>query len=213
MSKSIPYQPDIDGLRAVAVTAVLVFHFAPKLLPGGFIGVDLFFVISGYLITSIIRTELDAGTFTLRSFWERRIRRIFPALLFLVTAILLLIYLLGMPYIMARQIVHQCGYALLSFANIKFYQQVGDYWGEKAESIPLLHTWSLSVEEQFYLCLPILLVLLYRLLKGKGMLVVVGGLALLSFALCLAQDEKEKGVLLSSLQGMGTAHRLCCCPY
>jgi peptidoglycan/LPS O-acetylase OafA/YrhL len=150
------YRAEIDGLRAVAVVAVVLFHLGFRWIPGGFVGVDVFFVISGFLITGIILGELRAGTFSFRGFWTRRILRIFPALLATI------ITTLAMTWFIAPKSDHpatgaQAVAALLSVANLWFWRNVSDYWGQAAEISPLLHTWSLSVEEQFYLCLPLLL--------------------------------------------------------
>jgi len=128
---------------------------------GGFIGVDVFFVISGFLITSILKKDLDSGQFSFWQFWKRRIRRILPALIIVVLATLgfaqLFVFKPDRPLIATRAMA-----ALLSVANIYFWQTNEDYWGHKSEDSPFLHTWSLSVEEQFYLLFPFLFYLLYR---------------------------------------------------
>jgi peptidoglycan/LPS O-acetylase OafA/YrhL len=134
------YRHEIDGLRALAVLAVIVFHLKASALPGGFWGVDVFFVISGFLITSIILRDLRAGVFSLRAFWLRRVRRLLPALLVSPQRAWLPL---------------DATAALFSFSNILIHHRVGNYWGELAETLPLLHTWSLSVEEQFYRQLPL----------------------------------------------------------
>lgn len=157
----IRYRPEIDGLRAFAVVPVVLFHMAPHLLPGGFLGVDVFFVISGYLITSIIQRELEAGTFRFRDFWGRRVRRILPALTVVSACTLAASFLLVFrPE--QRAVGKQAVAALLSFANIHFLREAGDYWGTEAEGAPFLHAWSLSVEEQFYLFFPIAMWLAFR---------------------------------------------------
>ncbi|MDC3223573.1 acyltransferase [Mariniblastus sp.] len=155
------YRPEIDGLRAVAVIPVLLFHLGITWIPGGFIGVDVFFVISGFLITSILKRELKQGSFSFRNFWARRIRRILPAMLFVTTATLAFTYLFVFrPH--QQAIGLQALFGLLSIANIYFWRNAGDYWGNAAEGSPFLHTWSLSVEEQFYLFFPVLVWLIYR---------------------------------------------------
>src|SRR5688572_13217073 len=137
------YRPDIDGLRAVAVLPVLFYHLGISLTPGGFVGVDIFFVISGYLITSLISAEMHEGTYSIRSFYVRRARRIFPALFFMcaVTALFVL------PSD-AKRFGSSLAAATLFGSNIYFYL-TADYFAAAAETQPLLHTWSLAVEEQF----------------------------------------------------------------
>ena len=157
----IGYRPEIDGLRAVAVIPVILFHMGLNWIPGGFIGVDVFFVISGFLITSIIKKELDAGTFSFRDFWARRVRRILPAMIFVTACTLAGIYFF--VFRPEQQVFgKQALAALFSVANIYFWQNTGDYWGNAAEESPFLHTWSLSVEEQFYLFFPIAMYLIFR---------------------------------------------------
>jgi len=160
-TSSLEYRPEIDGLRAVAVIPVVLFHLGIVGIPGGYLGVDVFFVISGFLITSILKRELIAGNFSFRAFWARRIRRILPPLLAMTAATLIVTF--GFAYKLDRpEIGAQAAAALASVANIYFWRVSGDYWGSRAESSPLLHTWSLSVEEQFYLLFPVLLWLVFR---------------------------------------------------
>jgi peptidoglycan/LPS O-acetylase OafA/YrhL len=153
---SLTYRPEIDGLRAVAVISVVLFHLDPDLFPGGFLGVDVFFVISGFLITSIIRSELAAGTFSLGAFWERRIRRLMPAALVLLASVLLAALFLGMPQYPLALIGRQVAAALLLVANIAMRVLASDYWAPEADRLALLHHWSLSVEEQFYIAFPLI---------------------------------------------------------
>ena len=156
----MPHRPDIDRLRAWAVLAVVIFHLDPGWLPGGFLGVDVFFVISGYLITRLIQRDFAAGTFTFRRFYQRRIARIVPA--FLATACATLLA--------ARWLYTEWDYAsagasfhatLLSFANHHLLR-LGNYFEVSPDAQPFLHYWSLSVEEQFYLVYPVGLWLLLR---------------------------------------------------
>jgi peptidoglycan/LPS O-acetylase OafA/YrhL len=157
------YRPDVDGLRALAVLPVLLFH-AKLGCPGGFVGVDVFFVISGYLITGLILKEIQAGTFSLVRFWERRIRRIMPALAVMVFAVLTAAWFLYLPEDFARLGKSAIAQAAL-VSNVHFYRQglVGaGYFTPASDDMALLHTWSLAVEEQFYLFFPLLLVLLAR---------------------------------------------------
>ncbi len=155
------YRPEIDGLRAFAVIPVVIFHSGVDWMPGGFLGVDVFFVISGFLITSIVLKELEGGIFRLSNFWARRVRRIAPALLTMVfISSIAACFLLYAPDI--RETGFQGIAALLSFANIYLWQAAGDYWGTTAESSLFLHTWSLSVEEQFYLLFPVTILILHK---------------------------------------------------
>lgn len=151
---SIKYRPEIDGLRACAVIPVILFHMGLDWIPGGFVGVDVFFVISGFLIASIVIKELESGIFSFRSFWARRIRRILPVLLVVIASSL------GFAWCFAFRgdiapIGKQSLMALFSVANIYFWQTTGDYWGTTADETLFIHTWTLSVEEQFYIFLPI----------------------------------------------------------
>ena len=150
------YRADIDGLRAIAVIGVVLFH-AGLGVSGGFVGVDVFFVISGFLITSLILRDLQRGSFSIVGFWERRARRIFPALAVVVIATLIAGWFLMLPF--GFQVLGQSVVALTVFAsNIQFWRTTS-YFDPTAEENPLLHTWSLSVEEQFYLVVPLLLYL------------------------------------------------------
>ena len=139
------YRADIDGLRAIAVLSVVFFH-AGLGVSGGFVGVDVFFVISGFLITSLILKDLQGGNFSIFKFWERRARRIFPALAVVVIVTLIAGWFLMLPF--GLQIIGQSAVALTVFAsNIQFWRTSG-YFDPAAEENPLLHKWSLSVEEQ-----------------------------------------------------------------
>jgi peptidoglycan/LPS O-acetylase OafA/YrhL len=167
-AKSSAYRPDIDGLRAIAVVAVIAFHANARLLPGGFAGVDIFFVISGYLISSILFRELDKGTFSFRDFYARRIKRILPA--YIVVALFTLIVsswlLIPNDYIFYTTSLA----ASWAFASNIFFSMLSwGYFGARTEEFPLLHTWSLSIEEQFYFVYPILLILLSRYMKRRIM--------------------------------------------
>ena len=149
------YRTDIDGLRALAVMAVIIFHTFPNVLPGGFVGVDIFFVISGYLITQIILGDLDNGKFSATSFYARRIRRIFPALI----VVLVATFLLGWHYLLPAELMSLGKNILASSlfsANLMLLSEVG-YFDLDARLKPLLHLWSLGIEEQFYLVWPWLL--------------------------------------------------------
>jgi peptidoglycan/LPS O-acetylase OafA/YrhL len=156
---SLKYRPDIDGLRALAVLSVVIYHLGLP-LHGGYVGVDIFFTISGFLIGSIILRQTADHSFTFVHFYERRIRRIFPALFVMLFAALLLAYRYLLP-IELSDFATSMVTAAFSVSNIYFFHQTG-YFDNLASSKPLLHTWSLAVEEQFYIFLPILLVLLRR---------------------------------------------------
>lgn len=149
------YRRDIDGLRAIAVLAVFFFHLFPPLLPGGFLGVDVFFVISGYLITGIILRENQEGIFSFRHFYARRIKRIFPALFVLLILSSLIAVFLLVPETYKNFMI-SARYASAQCANFFFARKVGYFEGNPL-SQPLLHTWSLGVEEQFYLFWPLLI--------------------------------------------------------
>lgn len=167
MSHDVAYRPEIDGLRAVAVAAVIAYHLWPLEVPGGYLGVDVFFVISGFLISSIILRQLQAGTFSMGSFWLRRVRRLMPALVVMLAAVLLAGQFILVPPDRVALGQHVLA-TLLSYSNILIRRWMGDYWAPLAESLPLLHTWSLSVEEQFYLLAPLTFAWLWR--RGWGVL-------------------------------------------
>ncbi|BAU75298.1 acyltransferase family protein [Metapseudomonas furukawaii] len=174
---SLAYRPDVDGLRAVAIISVVLYHAFPFLLPGGFVGVDVFFVISGFLISSIIFKELEVGRFSFADFYRRRIRRIFPALIL----VLCVCYAIGWFTLMATDFKmlgkHLAGG--MGFAqNIVLYREAG-YFDTASELKPLLHLWSLGVEEQFYILFP---VIAWGVWRWRGALLpVVLGLGVISF--------------------------------
>lgn len=158
------YRADIDGLRAVAVALVLLFHLDIEAFAGGYIGVDVFFVLSGYLITTIVWKQVEAGRFRLRTFYARRVLRLMPPLLVTIVATIVAAAVLMDPKdyaAFARTVVS----SVLSVSNILFYTQAG-YWDSANELKPLLHTWSLGVEEQFYLLWPAALLAVGRLRPG-----------------------------------------------
>lgn len=154
------YRGDIDGLRAIAVLSVIAFHTAPEKFPGGFVGVDIFFVISGFLISSIIYKELESNAFSIVEFYIRRIRRIYPALFLVLSAVCVAgwIFLLPTDFVtLGRQILGGSTFA----ANFVLWWQSG-YFSPEAALKPLLHLWSLGVEEQYYLIFPVICVVFYR---------------------------------------------------
>lgn len=175
------YRPDIDGLRAIAVLAVLFFHAGVPGFEGGFIGVDMFFVISGYLITGIILREYQEKTFRFKDFYLRRVRRILPALIVVmfVTLALASWVLTALDFkMLAKNILA----TVLMIPNISIWQTSGDYFSSSIDSNPVLHLWSLGVEEQFYLLFPLLLYLLLRYARSEWRLLLLIGVLLIAIA-------------------------------
>ena len=173
------YRAEIDGLRALAVIPVILYHAGFKLFSGGYVGVDVFFVISGYLITTIILAELGAGTFSLIHFYERRARRILPALFVVMFACLPFAWFWLLPDAMKQ--FSESLVAVNAFAsNILFWRTSG-YFNTATELKPLIHTWSLAVEEQYYVLFPLFLMLTWKL--GKRWMV---GLLAIVFVISLA---------------------------
>nr|WP_249138977.1 acyltransferase family protein [Actibacterium sp. MT2.3-13A] len=154
--RHLKYRPDIDGLRAVAVLAVVFYHAGLTPFSGGFVGVDVFFVISGFLITSILRDEIARGRFRLANFYDRRVRRLFPALFVVLAASSIAAWAMLLPEDM-RNFGQSLVAANLFVSNLLFWKEAG-YFDTAAELKPLLHTWSLAVEEQYYLLFPLLIV-------------------------------------------------------
>ncbi len=211
------YRRDIDGLRAIAVLPVVFFHAGVPGFSGGFVGVDVFFVISGYLITSLIVEDLRGGHFSILDFYERRVRRILPALLVVLMASSVLAAWLLMPHPFRE--FSSSVVATLSFAsNVLFWRRTG-YFADPALEQPLLHTWSLAVEEQFYVVFPLLLLVVHRWFGGRW-IAVVAPLAVLSFALSLWGVARAPSaafylapfraweLLLGSLVALGAFRRL-----
>ncbi|WP_343564257.1 acyltransferase family protein [Kiloniella sp. b19] len=166
------YRPEIDGLRAVAVLPVIFFHAGVPLVTGGFVGVDIFFVISGFLITGLISKDLRGGAFSFGKFYERRIRRIFPAL-FLTLLLSAFLAILLLPPVELVDFGESMIAVVLFLSNFLFWQEIG-YFNSQSELMPLLHTWSLSVEEQFYIFYPLFFVLFFRF--TKMLLLLLAGL-------------------------------------
>ena len=178
----LPYRPDIDGLRALAVLSVLVYHFEFDALPGGFVGVDVFFVISGYLITRLIAKECERGRFDFKRFYIRRFFRLAPALI----AVLFTTFLVSAVILTPDHLQRFSGAllaSLLSISNVYFWNEAG-YFDAAGTLKPVLHTWSLSVEEQFYLVWPAVIVLLCS--RRRSSLTLPLGIACLSLASLVA---------------------------
>ena len=177
---ALKYRPEIDGLRSLAVIPVILFHAGVSMFSGGFVGVDIFFVISGFLITSIIKGELEQGTFSIARFYERRARRILPALF----AVILVCIPLAWMWMLPDELKH-FSKSLISvaiFASNVFFWRSSDYFARDSEQYPLIHTWSLSVEEQFYVLFPVLLLVSWRFLATRVVWVILA-VAIVSFAL------------------------------
>src|SRR6267142_5710049 len=180
MGQPASYRPDIDGLRAVSILLVVGYHAHPWLVPGGFIGVDIFFVISGFLITRIILTQIKTGAFSLAGFYARRIRRIFPALL----------VVLAVTYLIGWFILLPAGFSLLGesiaagvafVSNLFQLSQVGYFAPDAAEN-PLLHLWSLGIEEQFYIFWPPILLIMFGSYRRRFWMI---GIAIASLCVSL----------------------------
>lgn len=181
------YRADVDGLRAVAVTAVLIFHAFPRQLPGGYIGVDIFFVISGFLITSIIVGGLERGSFSFRDFYARRVRRIFPALLVVLACSFAFGWLVLMSDEFAslgKQIAGGAGFA----SNLLLWSESG-YFDSASDFKPLLHLWSLGIEEQFYLFWPFILWAIYKQTKNFSTAVTLALAASFLFSIWQIQTD------------------------
>lgn len=180
MKNPSTYRRDIDGLRAIAVLLVIFYHAGIATISGGFIGVDVFFVISGYLITGIIYDEMAAGEFSFSRFYIRRIRRILPALYFLLAITLIISWFMLLPPDLVG--LGESTLAAVSFVSNFYFGSVTDgYFAPEVELLPLIHTWSLAVEEQFYLVWPPLLLLLYRRFNPRLIIVLTVLMAAASF--------------------------------
>ena len=189
---SIQYRKDIDGLRAIAVLGVILFHAGFKFISGGFLGVDIFFVISGFLITSILQKEIYSNSFSFTNFYERRVRRIFPALLavLFITTILFSYFLNPIDL---KNFYKSLLASNLFIPNILFWLESG-YFDTASELKPLLHTWSLGVEEQFYLIFPILLVVISTINKKFVAPVFIFFISL-SFVIAIIHQANDKNAV------------------
>ncbi len=200
------YRPDIDGLRAIAVLSVVLYHLNLPLVPGGYVGVDVFFVISGFLITRNIVGEVHEGRFSLRAFYLRRIRRIAPAFLVMSAVTMVIGALVLLPSDL-RTLGATTGAASLSVSNVFFWKTLDvGYFAATSDDSPLLHTWSLGVEEQFYFLWPLTIILLSRKIIGsEGRIVALGTVILIASTvlaeLTLAQHPKFAYFLLPTRAG------------
>ena len=192
------YRPDIDGMRALAILAVLFFHAYPESLPGGFVGVDIFFVISGYLISSIIFRGLDLGSFSFFDFYARRVRRIFPAVAFVLLGSFVLGFFLLIPYEFEEHLLDESPYAAFFLENWRLYVTTGGYWETATELKPLMHFWSLGVEEQYYIFYPLICYLLWKV-SVKRFLACLMVMFLVSFVLCLYDTYNDSARAFYSL--------------
>jgi len=187
------HRMDIDGLRALAVLMVVIFHISDRTLPGGYIGVDIFFVISGYLITGIIARDIAHDRFSIVKFYERRIRRIIPALMAVLAGSSILVSTVLLPHDLieyAKSLVS----AVFSYSNFYFWTQ-SDYFSYTFTKV-LLHTWSLAVEEQFYLVIPAVMLFMRRYPKYLRPLLVVCAFASLAVSARLAFSDREMGFFM-----------------
>ena len=199
MNPNSAYRPDIDGLRAVAVLAVVLHHLSAPLIPGGYVGVDVFFVISGYLITRIISREMQEGTFTFARFYERRARRIFPALFAVLAVTLVAGYFLLLPSDYSGTLRGALG-TLFFASNIVFWRDMaaGYFAATDAGLNPLLHTWSLAVEEQFYVFFPVLLLVCRRYFRRYIVLILIGCAVVALVGAALLVQSKSVAVFFLS---------------
>ena len=172
----INYRPEIDGLRAIAVFSVITYHARDTFLPGGFLGVDIFFVISGYLITSLILKELKlTNKFSFSNFYERRVRRIIPALLGMIILSTFISYITLLPdsfVDFSKSLIS----SIFSVSNFYFLYTGNLYGAESSLLKPLLHTWSLSVEEQFYILLPVTVFVIYKFFRKHLLTLIFSGI-------------------------------------
>lgn len=183
----LTYRPDIDGLRAIAILAVVIFHAFPKLIPGGFIGVDVFFVISGFLISSIIFSNLKNDKFSFLDFYKKRIKRIFPALILVLVTSFSIGYFILLPDEFKQLGKHIVAGAFFS-QNFILWQEAG-YFDTASETKPLMHLWSLAIEEQYYLLYPVLIAYLWKTKKNIPFTLVV--LSIASFISCVVFTYKN----------------------
>lgn len=195
------YRPHIDGLRAIAVLSVIFFHYDMQALAGGFVGVDMFFVISGFLISSIIYKEVqETSQFSMSRFYVRRLKRLAPSLI----TTIILVYITALALFTSQQLAAlgaEVLSGLFSVSNFLFWSQSG-YFDASAEQKPLLHLWSLSVEEQFYIVWPFILVLSYKLFASKGVAAVSAMIFVVSLSISIVLTKTELHWFTNQLEGI-----------
>ena len=188
----IAYRPEIDGLRAIAVMSVIFGHAGFELFSGGFVGVDIFFVISGYLISSIVISEVNGGNFSYRNFYERRARRLLPALL-----VVLIFSSVPSYFFMLPDELENYGQSLIAtmgFGNNILLWITSGYWELDSEFKPMLHMWSLGVEEQFYLIFPAIVIAAITKYNGNRAVPIFLLVFILSFLMTAILDEQHPGL-------------------
>ena len=190
------YRRDIDGLRALAVISVIIFHANHILIPGGYLGVDVFFVISGFLITRLLVNEMQAESFSIINFYERRARRILPALFFMLVLCLPLAWQFLLPH-QLKDFGQALGSIALFVSNYFFYLEI-DYFNNFADKSPLLHTWSLAVEEQFYIIFPLICLACFKI-DSLNLKWVVLSILIVSFALAVSTSISDPDLSFYSL--------------
>ncbi|EIZ4585130.1 acyltransferase [Escherichia coli] len=195
----LKYRPEIDGLRTLAVLPVIFFHAGVQWIPGGFLGVDVFFVISGFLITSILLKECSNRTFTFSGFYERRVRRIAPALILMTSVTFIISLFMMVPYDL-KNLGQSVVATIFSANNILLYLTSG-YWSTASEFKPLYHTWSLAVEEQYYLVAPVIIYIIYsinhnKLIKNSFMFLLVISIASFLYATITTVHNMELSFLM-----------------
>jgi len=208
VSQRPSFRDDINGLRAWAVVAVVLYHFGVPGFSGGFVGVDVFFVISGFLMTGLVVKGLERGTFSTLGFYMARARRIVPALLALCGMLLVVGWFALLPEDYKKLSLHSI-FAISFFSNVGFWQEAG-YFDAASHEKWLLHTWSLSVEWQFYLILPLILVSVWRVWPGRAAqlwAIVVGLLTSLGIAVFLSPIHPTFSSFANP--GLGDAERWC----
>ena len=187
--KRIPFRNDINGLRAIAVLSVVFYHAGFEIFKGGWLGVDIFFVISGYLISNIIISDLNNGTFSFKNFYLRRVRRILPALFSIMLFTIPFAYLLLTPKAM-QEYINSAIASIFFYANF-YFMNLDFYVSESTKVMPLLHTWSLAIEEQYYLLFPLFAYFIYKYLK-KYFTFFIGFIALISIYLNSLTQTTDK---------------------
>ena len=213
LKDSKSYQPEIQGLRAFAVLLVIFYHSGLPGLPGGFVGVDVFFVISGYLITGLLLREIDkAGDISLPRFYARRFQRLLPAAVLVLMATTAIAWYVYSPLAL-KQYSSSAFATAVYVSNIWFAHLSTDYLAEDTNSNPLLHTWSLGVEEQFYIVWPLLILIVFRLSSSNDskkrpadrLFCNVFGLSILLH--CSHANKSALGLFQFAYQGMGICYR------